>query len=101
MFRTYELGLKHGEVAGASSSLSTHIRWLFFAGEKLPSLHEKFKIYLPQIAKYNKEAAKLAVLDASAIDLLMGLRCESFSVFEYVVGIRDLLCQNPIAIIRD
>ena len=82
MFETYELGLKFGDVASASVALGMHLRWLFLEGEKLSSLQGKYDVYIKQMAKYNKEAAKLAILDQLNVNLLMGVSCESFSIFE-------------------
>ena len=85
MFNAYELGMKSGDVSSACLALTLHLSWLFMEGENLRSLQGKYDHYLPQLVKFNKEAAKSAILDKLNIDFLLGVPCESFSIFEYVM----------------
>lgn len=61
------------------------LRWLFNAGEKLSVVLAKHKLYLPQIAKYNVEAAKMLILDTINIHFLMGTKCTLFSIFDGII----------------
>lgn len=82
MFNAYELGMKSGDVSSASLALTLHLQYLYMEGENLSSVQGKYDHYLKQLVKFNKEAAKLAILDKLNIDFLLGVPCESFAIFE-------------------
>jgi len=86
LFETYELGMKHGDVATASVILGSHFRWLVWEGDKLIPLREKGEQYLKQIAKYNIEAAKVVLGEMLYIHVLTGLPWkQSFAVFDGMI----------------
>jgi len=92
LFKTYELGMKFGDVQIASHALSIYLRFLFFAGENLSSLQAKYDNYIKNIMiKYNKEAAKYSILYKMNIDFLMGVPCKSFSIFDGMVADENAL----------
>ena len=80
--KTWELGRKTGDVHSASLALMQALRFSMIAGEKLPSLQNKYDQYLKQVIKYNKEAAKSGIVDKMSIDFLMGVETSDFSIFE-------------------
>jgi tetratricopeptide (TPR) repeat protein len=88
--------MKSGDVTSASLAVGQHLRYLFYEGEKLPSLREKHELYLKQTAKYNIEAAKRAILDKLSIDLLMGLPCDSFSIFDGMIPNENTLLADAL-----
>ena len=60
-----------------------HIRYSFLDGEmNLWTLKAKHDLYLVEMMKYNKSAAKNAILDSINIHLIMGLPCNAFAIFE-------------------
>ena len=58
------------------------LRYSLFDGEmSLWTLKAKYDLYLVEMQKYNKTAAKTSVLDSFLIHLLIGLPCK-FAIFE-------------------
>ena len=63
-------------------SYSLFLRYSLFDGEmSLWTLKAKYDLYLVEMQKYNKTAAKTSVLDSFLIHLLIGLPCK-FAIFE-------------------
>jgi len=85
MFKVYKLGMQFGDVASASVALTYYLRWMLYAGEKLSSLQGQYDSYLKQVVKFNREAAKQSILDKVLIDLLVGVPCETFSIFDGMI----------------
>lgn len=105
MLKLWELGMKVGDVQSASFALVMHLRYSMISGERLSSLREKYQYYLPQLVKYNREAAKLAILDKVNIDALLGVETESFSIFDGMIEnenalLADAISKNNVALIH-
>jgi len=94
MVKAYELGMKSGDVSGASMAIYLHLQYLFMEGENLSSLQEKNDYYIKQVVKFNKETAKRLILDRMNLDFLIGVPCESFSIF-------DGMIYNEVSLLAD
>ena len=83
LFRIHEQGMKYGNVESASMALCYYFRWTFIVGEMpLPILKAKQDKVLAQLARYNIDAVKFSVLYLVNINILMGVPCDAYSVFE-------------------
>ena len=64
-------------------SYSVFLRYSLFDGEmSLWTLKAKYDLYLVEMQKYNKTAAKTSVLDSFLVHLLIGLPCNGFAIFK-------------------
>ena len=83
LFRIHEQGMKYGNVESASMALCYYFRWTFIVGEMpLSTLKAKQEKVLAQLARYNIDAVKFSVLYLVNINILMGVPCDAYSVFE-------------------
>ncbi|KAL7535170.1 LOW QUALITY PROTEIN: hypothetical protein ACHAXR_008832 [Thalassiosira sp. AJA248-18] len=104
LFNTYELCMKFGDVASACPALVTHLRWLLLDGYKLSSLSDMYDLYFEQMFKYNRPAALLMILDRITVDLLLGVPCEVFSIFDGMICdenslLADALVQKNLVVV--